>query len=84
MRNSMKGDMLLLRVRVVPNARKASVAEAGNGAYRVRVDAPAAEGKANSRLIEILAEHFHVRKSEVSIIRGSHSREKEVRIRHGA
>lgn len=66
-------------VRVVPNAKKAKVEETDNG-LKVWVDAPAVEGKANKRLIEILAKHFGVKKGAIRIVRGEKSREKVVEI----
>ena len=64
---------------VIPNSRKPSV-EKENDMYVVRVDAPPTKGKANKRLIEILAKYFGVRKSRIRIISGEKSREKIVEI----
>ena len=71
---------MIIKVTIIPNARAASVEQTGEGAYKVRVNAPAIEGKANKRLIEILAKHFGVSKSHVSILRGLASRNKVVEI----
>ena len=49
-------------------------------ALRVRVAAPAADGKANTELVGILAEHFGVSTSAVEITRGHTSRTKIVRV----
>ncbi|MDN5358883.1 MAG: uncharacterized protein PWP76_726 [Candidatus Diapherotrites archaeon] len=68
-----------LLVRVVPNAKRAKVEETENG-LKIWVDAPAVEGKANKRLIEILAKHFGVKKNAIRIVRGGKSREKVVAI----
>lgn len=48
--------------------------------YRVRIDAKAAEGKANERLRKLLADYFNVRKSDVTIVHGSKSRKKAVEV----
>lgn len=69
-------------VKVVPNARQAKVKEE-QGRLKVYVTAPAVDGKANAALIETLAEHFHVRKSAIAIVRGETSREKVVEIATG-
>ncbi len=74
------GDCADIMVRVTANARKASVEMVNAGSYRARVDAPAVEGKANARLIEMLAEHFGVPKSGVIILSGAKSKSKKVRI----
>ena len=67
-------------VRVVPNARKPSISEEGKNIYKARVDAPAEGGRANARLVEMLAEHFGTSRSNVEIVRGLMSRRKVVRI----
>ena len=69
----------MLNVRVIPNARKNEIIKDGN-TFRVRLSAPAAEGKANSALIELLAEHFGVKKSAVKIVKGIKSRNKLVEL----
>lgn len=71
---------MIIKVRVTPNAKAPSVVIADDGSYRVKVNAPASEGKANLRLAEILAEHFGVRASRVRIINGAGSRDKTVEI----
>jgi len=64
---------------VIPNSKKPSVKKE-NDTYVVRVDAPPTKGRANKRLIEILAEYFGVKKSRIRIISGEKSREKIVEI----
>ena len=71
---------MIIKVAIIPNARAASVAQTDENAYKIRVNAPAIEGKANKRLIEILADHFGVLKSHVSIVKGLTSRNKVVEI----
>jgi uncharacterized protein YggU (UPF0235/DUF167 family) len=48
--------------------------------FEVRVDERAVAGRANKRLLEILAEHFKVQKSRISIVRGTRSRNKIVQV----
>ena len=71
-------------VRVVPNARKVSVVMDGSRGLVVHVDAPAREGKANERLVEILAGHFGVAKSLVRVRSGLSGRHKVVEIASGS
>jgi uncharacterized protein len=71
---------VLIRVRVTTNSREPSVKKVDESTYEVRVDEKATEGKANKRLVEILAEHFQVPKSRISIVRGTRSREKTVEV----
>jgi len=46
----------------------------------VAVSAPPEKGKANERLIELLAEHFRVAKSRIKIVSGHTSRSKVVEV----
>ncbi|MFA4835076.1 MAG: DUF167 domain-containing protein [Dehalococcoidia bacterium] len=71
--------MKALRIRVIPNARKNRVLEE-EGQLKVYLTAPPAEGKANKALIELLADHFKVKKSSVRIVKGEKSRNKVVEI----
>ncbi|MCD6080891.1 MAG: hypothetical protein B6D53_00960 [Candidatus Omnitrophica bacterium 4484_49] len=68
-----------LSIKVIPNARRSEVVEE-TGFLKVKVDAPAKEGKANKRLIEILAEHFKIPKSKIKILKGHNSKNKLVEI----
>lgn len=67
-------------VLVVPNAKRNDVVEEGDH-LRVYVRAPPVKGKANEAVIEVLAEFFGVKKSDIRIISGERSREKVVEIR---
>jgi uncharacterized protein (TIGR00251 family) len=71
---------MLVRVHVTPNAREARVTKVGEANYEVKVDEKALNGRANRRLIEILAEHFGVPKSKVSVVRGAKSRDKVLEV----
>jgi len=71
---------LLIRVYVTPNATEASVVRVSEDYFEVRVDERAVGGRANKRLLEILAEHFKVQKSRITIVRGTKSRNKIVQV----
>jgi hypothetical protein len=68
-----------IQVKVIPSAKEAMVEESG-GVLRVKVDAPAREGKANRRLVEILAEYFSKPKSSLKIVKGLTSKNKTIEI----
>lgn len=70
---------MIIPVRVKPNSKEAGVTRQGD-IYVVKVDAPATDGRANERLVEILAGHFRVKKSQIVIKRGRASRNKVVEI----
>ena len=72
--------MRQVKIRVVPNASRNEVIEEPDGSLKVRVNAKAIEGKANKAVIEVLAEHFGVKKSQVRILAGEKGREKVLEI----
>jgi len=71
---------MLIRVYVTPNAREAHVVRVSEDYVEVRVDERAVGGRANKRLLEILAEHFKVQKSRISILKGTKTRNKLVQV----
>ena len=71
---------MLIRVYVTPNATEARVVKVSDDYFEVRVDEMAVGGRANKRLLEILAEHFKVQKSRISILKGTKTRNKLVQV----
>ncbi len=69
-----------IKVRVTANSKTPSVVMIDESNYRVRVNAPAIEGIANRRLIEILAGHFQIPKSKIRILKGAMGRDKVLEI----
>ena len=65
-----------LRTCIKPNSKPAEGVELVDDIYEIRVKAPAIEGKANKRAIEVLAKHFGVAKSHVKLVSGATSRYK--------
>lgn len=68
-----------LEVRVITGARKTE-AELTPEGLKVRLAAPAVEGKANKALLEFLAARCGLRKSAVTLIRGDKARVKVVQL----
>ncbi len=66
-------------VKVIPRAKKIKIVQE-NGQLKVHLTAPAIEGRANQALIEVLAEHFNVKKRQIRIISGQKSRQKIVEV----
>jgi uncharacterized protein (TIGR00251 family) len=69
-----------LEVRVIPNAPRSEVVGWHGGALKVKVHAPALEGRANEELCEFLADKLGLPRRAVSLFRGDKSRQKVVRI----
>lgn len=74
-------DGITLPVRATPGAKRSEVVGVEAGRLRVRIHAPAVEGKANRELVRVLATWAGVRRSAVTIVRGEHAREKTVHVR---
>jgi uncharacterized protein (TIGR00251 family) len=69
----------VIEVKVVPGAKKNEVRKENQG-LKVYLTAPPVEGKANKLLIETLAKYLNCRKSDLTIIRGERSRNKQILI----
>lgn len=68
------------KVRVQPKASRNQVDGYEEGTLRLRVTAPATEGKANAGVITLLANTLDVSKSNLGIVRGHSSRDKVVSV----
>lgn len=64
-----------LTIKVIPKAKKNEIK-----GEKVYLKAPPVEGKANEALIAFLAEHFGVKKKQITIIKGEKSRNKVIGI----
>ena len=71
---------MLIRLYVTPNAKHVRLVKVIEDHFEVWVDQRAAAGRANKRLLEILAEHFNVPKSRIKILKGTRSRNKMVQV----
>lgn len=72
--------MAILRVHVVPNARTDKVVGEHGGAVKIKLRAPAVEGKANAALVRFLAEELNLCKHAIVLEHGQKSRNKVIRI----
>ena len=71
----------MFSIKIIPNASKTEFAgKTGDGAYRIRIQAPPVEGAANRELVRFLAGVLGVSKSQVAIVRGMTSRKKLVAV----
>jgi uncharacterized protein (TIGR00251 family) len=72
--------MTIVRIHVVPNAKVDSVVGEHAGAIKIKLRAPALEGKANAALIRFLAEQLGLPRQSIALERGRRSRDKLIRI----
>ena len=69
-----------LELKVIPNAPRNEVVGWLGSALKVKIHAPALEGRANDALLDFLAEHLGLPRRSISLVRGDKSRQKIVRI----
>lgn len=65
-----------ISVVVKTNARRNSVEKISEQEYRVFVNAPPVEGKANEAVIRLLSDFFSVPKSSIRLLHGHHGKKK--------
>lgn len=71
---------MLLKIRVTPNAKVVHVTKISDNEYEVKVDERAEEGRANKKVLEILADYLGIKKSQLSIVSGARSRDKLIEV----
>lgn len=70
----------IIRVKIIPNSKINSIVEQKDNYYKIKITAPAIEGKANKALITFLSQILKKPKSSLKIIRGEKAREKTIQI----
>ncbi len=70
-----------IEVKVHPKAKREKVEEKGDF-LEVWVNEPPEVGKANRRVVELIARHFGVPKSNVSILSGHRGRKKLLEVKN--
>ena len=69
-----------LALKAIPNAPRNEVVGWLGDALKVKIHAPALEGRANDELCEFLAEQLELPRRAVTVARGGKSRQKLIRI----
>lgn len=72
---------MTIAVWATPGASRSEVAGVADGHVRVRLAAPAHEGRANAELVRFLAAALSVAGGDVTLTRGARGRRKLVRVR---
>jgi len=68
----------VLAVRVIPRSQPEGLAGLRDGRLLVRLSAAPVDGAANKALTALIASHFHISRSRVSLLRGEKAREKDL------
>lgn len=71
---------LIIHVYVQPDAKKTEIQGFYANALKIRLNAPAIEGRANEELIKYLAQLFAVPTRQVVLLRGKQSKHKTLAI----
>ncbi len=69
-------DGWTLAIHVQPGAKRSAVTGLHGERLKVRIAAPALEGRANDALVAFVAETLGIAKSRVAVAKGAQSREK--------
>lgn len=75
-----KDSALIFSVRVIPRSSRSEIVGEYDGALKVKLNSPPVDGAANAELVKLLAKEFGVSKSQVEILSGNTSKQKQVRI----
>lgn len=59
-----------LKVKVKPSSKTNEIICEADGSWKIKINAPPVEGKANKYLIEYLSEVLQVSKSKITLIKG--------------
>jgi len=76
------GESIILHILVHPKASEDRVVGFHGEILKVKVTAPPTGGKANQRLIKVLAKRLNIAQSHIEIIQGRTSRRKVLRIQN--
>ena len=75
-----KTGLLEIRLHVVPRAKKTSIEGLHGERLKIRLLAQPVDGEANETLLRFLSKRLGVAKSQLSILRGLQSREKDIQV----
>jgi hypothetical protein len=71
---------ITLQIHAQPGAKHTEIAGVHGGALKIRLAAPAVEGRANDELLRFLAQAFRVPRRSVALVHGENGHRKTLRI----
>lgn len=77
---STKDGQICVKVLAKPGAKQSIITDISSDGVGVQIAAPARDGEANEELVRYLAEALNVKKTSVSLDKGSKSRQKVVTV----
>lgn len=76
----LKDGTITIAIHAKPGAKQNAVTDVSEEAVGVAIAAPPTDGEANAELLRFLSKVLQLKKSEVSLDKGSKSREKVIRV----
>ena len=61
---------MIIELKVITRAKREIVEKISKNSYRVKVSSPPEKGKANKRVIELLAKELGVKRQDIRIVSG--------------
>ena len=74
------GPQCTLALKVIPNAPRDAIIGCLGDVLKIKIHAPALEGRANAALTDFLADQLGLPRRAVALVRGGQSRHKVVRV----
>ena len=76
----MSANSCTVAIKVIPNAPRTEIVGRLGAAMKIKVHAPPVEGRANEALCEFLADKLRLSRRAVTVLRGTSSQQKVIRI----
>lgn len=73
-------NTLFFNVLLQPKASRNALIGIHGNAVKICITSPPVDGKANKQLIQFLSKLFHVKKSDITLVSGEHSRQKRISV----
>jgi len=72
---------MIIKIKVITNAKKQKIELQPDKSLKIHLISQPARGKANQELIELLADYYHLSKSQIKIIQGETAKNKIIEIK---
>lgn len=77
--------MLTISAKIIANAKKSSIVDEGIDSmgrrnFKIKVNQPAEDSKANAEVVQLVADYFKVKKNQVTIVSGELAKNKIIEI----
>ncbi|GFS91211.1 UPF0235 protein C15orf40 homolog [Trichonephila clavipes] len=69
---------IIIKIHAKPGAKESGITDVGEDSVGIQISAPPVDGAANKELIRYLGEVLNLRKSDLSLEKGSRSKDKTV------